>query len=87
MDQNMEFCSLEDEECSQLFITQESKDNSNYEKNENCEKMEVNDSVYLGNSSTDFSSPCVSLVSRDSIYSDISDDDDFELPSSQLAIR
>ena len=87
MAENMDVCSLEDYKCSQLFITQEAKDNCGNLLSENCENMDTNDDVFLGNSSSDFRSPCVSMLSKDSIYSDISDDEDFQLPSSQVGNR
>ena len=70
----MEVFSLEDDECSQLFITQTSKEN---------------DEGKLGNSGIildpmDFSSPCVSVVNKELMqYSDISDDDFDMIPCSQ----
>ena len=72
----MDVFSLEDDDGDNLFITQESRSDR------------INDQVQpiLGNS-TDFQSPCVSLTSQISntsaVYEDISDDDAFEIPSSQ----
>ena len=68
MAENMDLFSLEDDDCSQLFITQEPK--------QNIENMDINDGMFLGIAKTDFSSPCASLVSKDSIYSDISNAED-----------
>ena len=69
--------SLEDEDYNHMFITQECKNNEN-------SVMEVEESdgeldKFLGVSATDFSSPCVSIVKGvKPVYSDISDDDDYE---------
>ena len=76
----MELFSLEDD-YRDIFITQSDKvvnDKVN-ESNESSGK-----SVIFGDP-LDFSSPCVSLVSStsDVHYSDISDDDNFDIPSSQ----
>ena len=81
MAENMDLFSLEDEDCSELFITQEPKENLVGLMNENVENMEVNDDSFLGLEKTNFSSPCVSLVSKDSIYSDISDAEDTSFSS------
>ena len=73
----MDVFSLEDDDVSGLFLTQ-SSDKS---------VSQVNDSVILKDP-FDFSSPCVSLVSQpkpnDVLYSDISDSEDFNIPSSQI---
>ena len=73
----MDVFSLEEDDCSQLFITQ-----SLPKSGENRGLI----SDILGNGS-DFTSPCVSLVNRRSIhdpqYSNISDDDFVDIPSSQ----
>ena len=75
----MEIFSLEEEDSAGLFITQ-----GGIVNNDNC----GNNSI-LGDP-MDFKSPCVSLVSQPKVntnaaeYSDISDDDDFEIPSSQV---
>ena len=73
----MEVFSLEEDDCNELFITQSCSGDNN----------SVNSSVNDGFSGVlgdpmDFASPCSSLVNAH--YSDISDDD-FEIPSSQMA--
>ena len=70
----MDTFSLEDDDCPELFITQ------------SASNVNVNDSINQNNSSilgdpSDFSSPCVSILS--SQYSDISDDEDIVFPLSQ----
>ena len=71
----MEVYSLEEDDCSQLFITQTSP-----KRTEN--------GLVLGDP-MDFVSPCVSLVSKVdgamNVYSDISDDDMETVPCSQVA--
>ena len=72
----MDVFSLEDEDCSQMFITQSSS---------NDEQTRGNFSV-LGDE-FDFSSPCVSLLSGTNAnhaqYSDISEDEFEQIPCSQ----
>ena len=73
----MEVFSLEDEDYGDMFITQ-SSDISNV----NSQKSEI-----IGDP-MDFTSPCSSLVTGGNItgnqYSDISDADDFDIPSPQV---
>ena len=72
----MELFSLEEDDGNDLFITQE----SSYDRNnlQNCDK-------YLGKDATDFQSPCVSVIDKFKLqYSDISDDDFMDIPSSQI---
>ena len=73
----MEVFSLEDD-YSDIFITQS-------DKVVNQEDNGIDESNGLINDPMDFSSPCVSLVSgkSDVHYSDISDDEAFDIPSSQ----
>ena len=76
--ENSDFFSLEDDEYGDLFITQESNENSVSEVVRNEEEVGV-----LGVSATDFQSPCHSLFDKSHgflpHYSDISDDEnDFE---------
>ena len=54
---------------------------------ENSVNFGSNEELFLGNASTDFTSPCVSILTKDSIYSDISDDEAFDIPCSQLEKR
>ena len=72
----MELFSLEEDECPELFITQNSSENMNQSGN----KSVIGDEM-------DFQSPCVSLVNVSqriqNQYSDISDDDFDPFPSSQ----
>ena len=84
MDENMEVFSLEDYESSQLFITKKSNESGVNIAQNNVNEMDTNEDLYLGRKVSDFSSPCVSFTSKDSIYSDISDDEDFEMPCSQV---
>ena len=71
----MSVFSLEEDDCESLFITQSSMNSGNSQNNDGI----------LGDP-MDFSSPCASVISRESAtqgkYSDISDDD-FEIPCSQ----
>ena len=71
-----EVFSLEDD-YGDIFITQSDK----VLHEDNSDKSDVE----ILPDPMDFSSPCVSLVSKhnDAQYSDISDDDMFEIPSSQ----
>ena len=74
MDNNV--FSLEDEDCEDLFITPEPS----------TPKLVTGD-VSILDDGYDFSSPCVSLtagnIDQGPIYEDISDDEDFNIPSSQ----
>ena len=69
--------SLEDD-YGDIFITQSDKVLNDRE----CKKSGISDVLP---DPMDFSSPCVSLVSKgnDTQYSDISDDDMFDIPCSQ----
>ena len=70
----MEVFSLEDDDCNELFITQESKD---YSQNEEV-KMESGYESFLGLDPFDFQSPCKSVICNKSTYaphcSDLSDE-------------
>ena len=69
----MDVFSLEDDSESNMFLTQESSNNSDSGRNTGI----------LGDP-YDFTSPCASLLScKQDQYSDISDDDFFQFPSSQ----
>ena len=75
----MEVYSLEDEDCNDLFITQQSpSDKSDKISGEMSANKVLNDPM-------DFQSPCVSLVGNSQIYSDISDDEFVDIPLSQNA--
>ena len=77
MAQNLDLLSLEDEECSQMFITQESHGNVENLMDKSGENSD--DNLFLGMFEDDFSSPCVSLMDNNlPVYSDISDDEVFE---------
>ena len=69
--------SLEDDDCNDLFITQEAKSDENL-----VNEMAKSDGEYdsfLGVEAMDFASPCVSVVQGlDSVYPDISEAEDFE---------
>ena len=69
--------SLEEDDCHQLFITQECKESIGDEVfDDNYE-----DTSILGIDGNDFSSPNVSVVhGLSAVYSDISDSEDFEKP-------
>ena len=71
---NMEMFSLEEEDCNGLFITQQSKDDSSVVlRNEN----------EVGNSNG-----CEGSVHDEAPhYSDISDEEDFEIPCSQMEFK
>ena len=73
----MELCSLEDDDYCGLFITQSDPVVQN-----------SSDGVKILPEGNDFESPCISLVSQVSgqkpIYEDISDDEIFNIPSSQV---
>ena len=74
----MDMFSLEDEDASALFITQESSGISQLDLSKNSE----NEELFCGVEEGDFSSPCVSMVGAQPKlpqYSDISEDEnDFE---------
>ena len=76
MAENLDLFSLEDEDISQLFITQEPKQNVMELLDKSDEEMDMEDSNYfLGVAETDFQSPCRSIFGQAvPIYSDISDD-------------
>ena len=72
----MDTFSIEDDDGDSLFITQSS------------DKSDKSDNVGILGDSSDFSSPCVSLISSgkvgDAQYSDISEDE-FDIPCSQIS--
>ena len=69
----MDMYSLEDDDCSELFITQSTND-SIMDEMKLSQRLSV--SNIFGSDGMDFQSPCTSLVNRDKpIYKDISDDD------------
>ena len=76
----MDVFSLEDDDCNDLFITQSSNSDESAEK--------VSNNVQILGKDTDFSSPLCSIVSgskpAEAQYSDISDEEDFQIPSSQM---
>ena len=73
----MDVFSLEEDDCEGLFITQSGSNNPGNSYGS-----------ALVSDIRDFSSPCASLVNQvrgeNVVYSDISDEDDFQLPSSQV---
>ena len=75
----MQLFSLEDDDANELFITQ----------TPSVEKSRINLAELIGDG-TDFVSPCVSLVDRKenkvAAYSDISDDEMFDIPCSQSKV-
>ena len=77
----MEVFSLEDD-YGDMFITQSGGINTGDDNSSN-------NSVQVLPYPMDFSSPCVSLTSSNNVpqYSDISDDEDFQIPPSQMQIE
>ena len=77
--ENLDLFSLEDDEFSELFITQEPSVNNHEDEDKDQESIEMDNNFQFGKASNDFSSPCVSLVRRNMPelphYSDISDDE------------
>ena len=75
----MELFSLEEDDAKELFITQ----------TPSVEKSGINLAGLIGDG-TDFVSPCVSLVDckedKVAAYSDISDDEIFDIPCSQSKV-
>ena len=75
----MDVFSLEDDDCNDLFITQSS--------NEDINDCNVGCNLQILGKEDDFSAPLSSIVSgstgNPTVYSDISDDNDFQIPSSQ----
>ena len=71
----MEVFSLEDDSCSQLFITQESKD----KQDSKDIKTDEEDGQFLGLDPFDLQSPCSSIIDRKEKYQpaceNISDDE------------
>ena len=81
MAQGGQIFSLEEDECNDLFITQDPKGFVNAGINLPSSNGDSNDGMLLGLSVNDFQSPCSSLINRkeSGIYSDISSDDgDFQ---------
>ena len=77
---NVDMCSLEeDEDCSELFITQESKDNEMNVVQEDGGYFDFLNSCQFGVCATNFKSPCVTFTEGRALqmahYSDISNDD------------
>ena len=73
--------SLEDDDCSQLFITQSSNNSNKVIGREDSDEESVFGGSFLGIKGTDFASPNVSVLGMPSCYSDISDpEEDFVLP-------
>ena len=83
MAENMDIFSLEDDDCIQLFITQLSQNDSGFINCANDSNNQDKSEKFIGLNPTDFTSLVTSLLHRDSVYSDISDDDEFILPLSQ----
>ena len=74
----MEVFSLEDDDYGDTFITQTPSSDSNVELSQ--ENQILGDPM-------DFQSPCLTVLNKDNVvtaqYSDISDTEDFNIPSSQ----
>ena len=72
-----ELFSLEEDECSEMFITQEPTNVPNVGISLPSDNTDKTDGMLLGVSVDDFQSPCSSLVNRheSGIYSDISEDE------------
>ena len=77
MDQFEDLFSLEDDDCSQLFIAQEPKENIVDLMEKSANESSNDGSLFLNRSVSDFASPCVSLIGNKNVtvYSDISDDE------------
>ena len=69
--------SLEDDDCSQMFITQSSVNNVGFEKAESDEEVDSGllSSTFLSVDQLDFKTPSVSVIGKAKQYSDISDDE------------
>ena len=65
--------SLENDDASQLFITQSSNNDNRGDESEEDMDTGVLSSTFLGVAPTDFQSPCVSLIAHNGNYSDISE--------------
>ena len=76
----MDIFSLEEDDGNELFLTQSKSDSAdlrNYSQN-----------ISILGDPLDFKSPCASLVSRSQTqYSDISEDDFEDIPSSQIQTK
>ena len=77
-----ELFSLEDEDISQMFITQESKNHNSGFLDKSGEEEDGESGLFMGVKPTDFKSPCTTVTYNQNSqkYSDISDDDDLILP-------
>ena len=75
-----ELFSLEDDEWSELFITQELRNNIAEILEKTDENLPMECGKFLGTYGNDFASPCTSVVQKGNmlIYPDISDDEDFQ---------
>ena len=72
--------SLEDDDCSQLFITQQPSQNICEIMDKSWDNNDSGNETFLGLSADDFNSPCVSLANKSDLqgkYLDISDAEDF----------
>ena len=81
----LDLFSLEDEDCSQLFITQQPSQKIVNMLDKSDENNDSGNETFLGLSADDFKSPCSSLVTKSVLsndYSDISDVDEF-VPQTQ----
>ena len=72
--------SLEDDEWSELFITQEPRNNIAEILEKTDENLQMECGKFLGTYGNDFALPCTWVVQKGNmpIYSDISDDEDFQ---------
>ena len=70
--------SLEDDDCSELFIKQESRKSENNDEKSGNFNWNVVEGMQFGIAEDDFQSSCQSVISglNNPMYSDISDDED-----------
>ena len=77
---------MEDDDCGELFITQEPLQSKNLAPELQENESEISESCQNlgGVDMMDFTSPCVSYMNdKVSMYEDISDSEDFVIPQSQ----
>ena len=75
--------SLEDDDVSQMFITQEGKEPISEFLDKSNDDVDADKNIFLGSKVTNFQMPAMSFVQKRNLpeYSDISDDDFMPEPS------
>ena len=75
--------SLEDDDISQMFITQEGKEPISELLDKSNDDVDVDKNIFLGSKVTNFQMPAMSFVQKRNLpeYSDISDDNFMPEPS------